>query len=864
MTNDPISGIGRLSIDPSRLRLKDLELVNQRRFATDFSSYDPGAIEYVNGNDIGVVTGQAAMEQLVASGRLNGALRVKPIVLVDGAFEGGGAHGLYYLGSLHALAHAGIWFGRVAGTSAGSLAAALIAAGYEIDLNYKPRVVQDAPPSNLAPSANNSLNRILFEDNLGRLSDFQRADDPSINGSWTAEALDQLFENVPFLKQFKNIEDVIMRSVFDVQGIVGQSIENQLNGLGIPAFLRAPIMSVINGALDSLDQAGNSAADTLRKNILRHFLIIQPSLWGETTVRALTQGVGVMGTSRQLLPPHQLVANRALFRLLERGGLWTGNALRDWLEAHLGAKVSRRSGPGGTVAFRDLPLDLCVTAVSIGKPGQAGPPPSHDQTLFFSKKTTPNYSVAEAVRRSTSLPFAFDPLLLEDGNGDVPANVATSPIVNVGGIGRSVGAVSGTWADGAGAGVTPPGGALRLRRTLVDYAQHAGSVLVDGGFRVNLPIGVFRDPKNRFMEDNFAASGEAKRFVVAFNLDGLTQAEPRPDGVPPQQTPTPLREMGKVVGEVGDFFGGLSGPDATLTLPFNVVADLPKPPPLTLPDPREAPGMKRMMLVMKQLLDYATGGSAEQQVVELLAAAEKTIAINIPTRDPHAASGDDRGGSGDFGVPPITRKWWAHTSWNATRKVLNAIGTTQAAGGPPKIGIADAVQPYWHQLDVRLQTPTGQMATVTAASRAAWNEPLFDDMPDLVAMPPLGGRALVLGTYRETGPQDQRAYLGTGMVWLRTRNADRGNGQSNYIDFTTNMPVRVILLFAEGDQLPASLRGQGWQDDGKLVDGVRRNQRTNFRVARREFPAGRILLPGAGSAGSQMTKHNYTVLLLPV
>ena len=50
--------------------------------------------------------------------------------LIRGVFEGGGAKGSAFVGALRALDEMGIWFSAVAGTSAGSITAAPIAAGY--------------------------------------------------------------------------------------------------------------------------------------------------------------------------------------------------------------------------------------------------------------------------------------------------------------------------------------------------------------------------------------------------------------------------------------------------------------------------------------------------------------------------------------------------------------------------------------------------------------------------------------------------------------------------------------------------------------------------------------------------------------
>ena len=52
-----------------------------------------------------------------------------PTRLVNGVFAGGGAKAIAYAGAFQALEDRGIWFGSVAGTSAGAIAAALVASG---------------------------------------------------------------------------------------------------------------------------------------------------------------------------------------------------------------------------------------------------------------------------------------------------------------------------------------------------------------------------------------------------------------------------------------------------------------------------------------------------------------------------------------------------------------------------------------------------------------------------------------------------------------------------------------------------------------------------------------------------------------
>jgi len=61
---------------------------------------------------------------------------------IDGVFEGGGAKGAAYIGALTNLQEKGIWFKRVAGSSAGAITAALIAAGYKAFCEEEPALTK--------------------------------------------------------------------------------------------------------------------------------------------------------------------------------------------------------------------------------------------------------------------------------------------------------------------------------------------------------------------------------------------------------------------------------------------------------------------------------------------------------------------------------------------------------------------------------------------------------------------------------------------------------------------------------------------------------------------------------------------------
>jgi NTE family protein len=62
---------------------------------------------------------------------------------VHAVFEGGGVRGIGFVGALHAAEQAGVQFGRVAGTSAGAIVAALIACGYKAE--HIGRCLKDIP-----------------------------------------------------------------------------------------------------------------------------------------------------------------------------------------------------------------------------------------------------------------------------------------------------------------------------------------------------------------------------------------------------------------------------------------------------------------------------------------------------------------------------------------------------------------------------------------------------------------------------------------------------------------------------------------------------------------------------------------------
>jgi predicted acylesterase/phospholipase RssA len=74
--------------------------------------------------------------------------------LVNGVFKGGGAKGVAYAGALKALREQDVWFGSVAGASAGAITATLIAAGLD------PAEIEEQVPEALGRADGNMLTRI--------------------------------------------------------------------------------------------------------------------------------------------------------------------------------------------------------------------------------------------------------------------------------------------------------------------------------------------------------------------------------------------------------------------------------------------------------------------------------------------------------------------------------------------------------------------------------------------------------------------------------------------------------------------------------------------------------------------------------
>lgn len=706
-------------------RASDLRLAALKARLAGLGPYDAARIVYRDAAGREIVRGQQAFElrrregvrpargggpgapalppppALPAIQRIEGPVYADPILELGAAFEGGAILGVGYFGALHAFAHCGLWFDRVAGTSSGAITAALIAAGYRVDLNYPLDVL--TPPAysltmaggvprheGLAPSGSNSLNRILFEDSFWRLLD---ADLVRSEAEWEATAF----------------------------------------VAGMPSIARYPGVLVSPAATAAMLAFREWARD-----------LFMEGRWPPLDLNPDNDSATSVGA-------------RTLLGLLENGAIYKGDALRDWIDAHLRAKV-RGSGPNGSVTFADLPMDLCVCTVfnrQAPKDARPGPAPAFipAEPVYFSKRTTPDYPVAEAVRRSASLPFVFRPLTLRAGHG------------------------------------------VRLRDhraadgTVVPYSSYdtdrvEDGFFLDGGLRNPLPSNVFFDDQQLYMPHKPAGED----LVAVFMLDGAAPATPRPPDVPRARLPEHVARLGEFA---TDLFGALpAGPGL-----FGI-------------------GARKVLIEQGlQTLDYGFGSREGLQVRSIYESMPGLIFVPLPVQDPHAhdAPPDARISGLDFGIPKQTRRWLAKAGWEAVRSTYADLRARTGWN----IGIGDAVQSYETDLAIRLDTSLAGRAAVEAG--AAATDPLYLDDPTLVHRPrgAPGADELVLNVHDPVPDPAAGRWSALGGVWVRTRNADAAA-----LDYpiTVDRRVRILALVpqTEGHRTDG-LRRAGFEQDPRLL-----------------------------------------------
>jgi predicted acylesterase/phospholipase RssA len=275
------------------------------------------------------------MPPVTAVRRPDSPMRAAVIREVDGVFEGGGSLGVAYAGAVQAMASRGVWFKRVVGNSAGSVTAAMIAAGFnaeEIEFLSAPEGARARPAS--LPAGIDRIGGASLQDLPASANDF---------------SLDSRRRNLLWRAVNGTVIDQLLALTVTVQPPPA------------PGFPAPPSFTVSLGSLASftLPSVRSNFADAVVESFLNSHSAI-----------------------------------RAIFGILAEGGMYLGDVALEGLRNTLNLKLNRNP-----VRFRDLPMPLAVCATNM----------SRQRLEVYSSTATPDMEVAEAVRRSISVPFYFRP-----------------------------------------------------------------------------------------------------------------------------------------------------------------------------------------------------------------------------------------------------------------------------------------------------------------------------------------------------------------------------------------------------------------------------------------------------------------------
>lgn len=332
-------------------------------------------------------------------------------------FEGGGGKGFAYLGALQAFKHPDV----------GILKEHYPGAGYQID------------PARIDGVAGASAGAI-FAALLGCGATYKMLEDMirdnRIINAFEKDTKDELKKfRIPYPQSYQGFR---------------QAPKNQI--IGTLAELNdtvSPFMAKLFKRDDGLAAIISSVFDKLHK-----FGPYIGKISGLSDYYGLDSGFGL----RQLL--NELFAN----------GITTYiNAKKD--DPNFDRNFKLNMADGGVVTFRDhyqvMKFPLCIASFNVQK----------NQLVYFNYKTAPDMAIADAVRSSLSIPFAFMPVnILKDSQE--PTNAAN----------------------------------LSSRFSKEESEKYAG-IWIDGGVRANLPVEAF---------DSFDEKAKEKMLLLRFRSDSYT------------------------------------------------------------------------------------------------------------------------------------------------------------------------------------------------------------------------------------------------------------------------------------------------------------------------------------------------------
>lgn len=860
--------------------IADISAANAQRTGQQVSvAHDPERAVFVDANDRTVATGYTALLVYLNNNPTATVYLKEAQKKHDLALEGGGAFGFAHLGTLHAMALKGIWFDRVAGTSAGALAAALVAGGYRVDINYKTTTDIDSIAP-LQPSRQNSLNQIMFEDIFGPFTDYEQRI-PQVraalrsNRSAIYQLLSGLVRSVlkdhlsigvlkdaitvsaktiqeTYFKLEKAIIDSILNYEFTFPvpllpdarikvGDVGVGPANIRSFIGNANALSKIMADVISAPVKKMVDAINSGTGPVIRAIDDAMTEITVGLT-EALADALLENLitkkpqlrMVAGQPEFSTEDGLNQAGLGIFRLLEYGGFWEGNYIRDWVEKHLqqltlgtGPLLDGRNGkpnikdmtgaPARAILFKDLRMDLCIIAADMGLDGSSRA--STPVPVYFSRRTTPDYPVAEAVRRSMSLPFVFIPRSIDDGYGNNPPDVPN-----------------------------------------YSNDEHHGHLLQDGGLFINLPVAVFRDADDFVFQNK----SDSKTLVIS-NINAGKTASTCPDDVPECEFPEPVRTIKDTIKKIAEFSASLMPPPSP-----NVE--------------RKTPGIIKLKRSFEFIMNYAVNIHQENEINGLLRLVPNSFFVDIPVRDPIAVSGsaqefsaDGRLDSGNFDMNRSTKKWLVQNAFEAAKQAFKIYEEDhpQVAG---KLALPNSMNPYDHLLQIT-NAVLSTRGEILVRPRAKFGDKAYTNTESyIVTLNGLSNTQIVqqipLGTeyvlsFRNA--PDIPVMKGMGLTWIKMMNesSNRTDAATNFLSFTINIRSRVYVGL---DERPAfATTTNGWQEESFLMilsSGLHTspgNAPTKpIRLFSKIFEAGFVTIPGPRNTTIVNNIYAYTVLARPV
>jgi predicted acylesterase/phospholipase RssA len=327
----------------------------------------------------------------------NPALRIVIQTLqtdADAVFQGGATLGAAYVGSLTLLEQAGVNFKRIAGNSAGAITAGMVAAGYraaEIEwlMSNFPNTRLSKPTT--LPTTASPIDFMDFLDfpNLSNINQASKRE-TLLWKLLKGEIIDAILATtIPFPTRRATVDAAI-----------GEMKKNSI----LNAVLRTPgaeaaMKSVLTTALFFLPTSQPKLDDFNPFKTAALRTAFADRVWDEIARRN-----PIMRIETQLL---------------YEGSLFEGQAFLNTMNRLLRAKINGT----GDVTFNELPIPLAVIAFNYAT----------GKVIVYSSQTHPRMSVAEAVRRSMSLPIVFQPRKVNTNN----RGTAESETIIDGGVGSN-------------------------------------------------------------------------------------------------------------------------------------------------------------------------------------------------------------------------------------------------------------------------------------------------------------------------------------------------------------------------------------------------------------------------------------------